>query len=235
MPVISLPNSEQLERLIEVVGGDKDVYGIHWDKIDDVITRVKGAVGLTQSDFNNIAPWSNMRRWTVNDRGVVKSYYGYPNYIEDGSIGQVMVEMQKFWYRTFTTQTGYQFEISPNEKSGFKVHPAFIKGAETLDRVFVSAFEGSIYDTSASAYLLADEQIADFTATTGKLPFTLFRTKPCNASPSTSSAIIRRGCLDCITFSRIGMSSLRDVNFLSTIKTLASLYEAIILSELLTK
>lgn len=180
MPIISLPNSEQLERLIEVVGGDKDVYGIHWDKVNDVITRVKGAVGLTQADFNNIAPWSNMRRCTVNDSGVVTSYYGDPNFVENGSIGQVMVEIQKFWYRGFKTLTGYQFEISPNEKSGFKVHPAFIKGATVLDRVFMSAYEGSIYDVTAAAYLLADEQVADFTATTGDKLSSISLAKPCS-------------------------------------------------------
>ena len=180
MPVITLPNAEQIERMINLLGGDQDIYGIHWDKVNDVITRTAGAVGLTQSDFDNIAPWSNMRRCTVNDSGVVTSYYGDPNYIEDGSIGQVMVELKKFYYRAFTTVNGYQWEISPNPKTGFKVHPAFIKGATTLDRVFVSAFEGSVYDTSATAYLLADEQITDFTATTGDKLSSIAGAKPCS-------------------------------------------------------
>lgn len=180
MGVINLPNSDQLERVIDLLGGDKDVYGIHWNKITDTITRVKGAEGLTQSDFNNISPWSNMRRCTLNDSGIVTSYYGDPNFIEDGSVGQVMVEMQKFYYRTFKTLTGYQFEISPNAKTGFKVHPAFVKGEQVLDRVFVSAYNGSIYDVSASAYLLNDEQVADFTATTGDKLCSIAGAKPCS-------------------------------------------------------
>ena len=58
-------------------------------------------------------------------------------------------------------------------RDGFKVHPAFvIKGAvvpqaTTRDYVYISAFEGILYDVSASAYLLNDEQVADVTATTG--------------------------------------------------------------------
>ena len=180
MPVISLPNSEQLERVINLLGGDKDVYGIYWDKVNDVITRTGGAVGLTQPDFNNIAPWSTMKRCTVNDLGVVTSYYGDPNYIEDGSIGQVMVEMQKFYYRGFNVLNGYQWEVSKSAKDGFKVHPAFLKGAIELDRIFVSAYEGSIYDTSAAAYLLNDEQVADFTAGTGDVLSSISGAKPCS-------------------------------------------------------
>lgn len=179
MGVIKLPNAEQLERLIEVVGGDKDVFGIHWNKVTDTITRVKGSVGLQQSDFNNIAPWSNMRRCVVNDSGVVVAYFGDPNYIEDGSIGQVMVEIQKFWYRGFTTATGYQFEISPNEKIGFKVHPAFIKGPQVLERVFVSAYEGSVQKAD-NTYILDDAQTTDFAQSTGDKLASIAGAKPCS-------------------------------------------------------
>ena len=190
MAEIKLPNSTQLERVISLLGGDQDVYGIHWDAKDDVITRTGGAIGKTVgastggepivSDFDSIAPWSNMQRVVLNDAGVVVARHGDPTYVEDGTLGQVMVEIPKFYYRSFKTATGYQFEITPNKKDGFKVHHAFKKGSTELDRVFCSAFNGSIFDTSASDYLLADEQVADFTATTGDKLSSIAGAKPCS-------------------------------------------------------
>ena len=51
-----------------------------------------------QSDFNNIYPWSDMRRCNLSDNGTVNAYHGDPLYAEDGSNGQVMVEIPKAWW-----------------------------------------------------------------------------------------------------------------------------------------
>ena len=46
---------------------------------------------------------------------------------------------------------------------GFKAPEAFKDEKGILqDKIYLSAFEGSVYDTSASAYLKNDEQVADF-------------------------------------------------------------------------
>lgn len=57
-----------------------------------------------------------------------------------------------------------RYYVSDTYKPGFKVHPAFIRNGVVKDKIYLSAYEGSIYDVSAAAYLLADEQVADFNA-----------------------------------------------------------------------
>ncbi len=57
-----------------------------------------------------------------------------------------------------------RYYVSDKPKPGFKVHPAFVRNGVEVDKIYLSAYEGSIYDVSASAYLLADEQVADFTS-----------------------------------------------------------------------
>ncbi len=60
-----------------------------------------------------------------------------------------------------------RYYISMTKKTGFKVHPAFVKNGVEVNKIYLSAYEGSLYDVSASAYILDDAQVADFTATTG--------------------------------------------------------------------
>ena len=52
-------------------------------------------------------------------------------------------------------------------KAGFKLHPAFKYNGVENNVIYLSAYEGSIYDTSAAAYILNDTVTADFTVTTG--------------------------------------------------------------------
>lgn len=162
MAEILLPSAGQIERMITLLGGNDDVFGVHWNKETDEVTRVGTTKGMVQTDFNNVYPWAGFRRCILNDNGDVVAYYGDPNYVEDGSIGQVMVEIPKFYYNAFRTPSGYQWEVTPNKKAGFKLHPAFTNGVDEFNYVYFSAFEGSVYDVSASEYLLVDEQIADF-------------------------------------------------------------------------
>lgn len=177
MATVTLPNAEQVERIIDLMGGDEDVYGVHWNQEIDELERVRGARNLVQNDFNKVFPWAGINRCNLNDSGQVVAYHGDPNYREDGLLGneddgftlghQVMVEIPKFYYRGFKTTKGKQWEVSPNKKSGFKLHPAFTDGVKEFDNIYMSAFEGTLYDVSASKYLKADEQIADFAKTSG--------------------------------------------------------------------
>jgi hypothetical protein len=127
-----------------------------------------------------------MKRCNLADDGTVNAYYGDVGYVEDGSNGQVMVEIPKFYYRfvpvtlheqipfgeTDTGIFGYHIRkgwwfVSPHKHIGFKTHPLFFDtNGQEIDKAYISAYEGSIYDVSESAYLQNDEQIADFTVTT---------------------------------------------------------------------
>lgn len=154
---------------------DSDIYGLEADFENCVFTRLAGAVGKTAgADFDSVNAYGGRRRCNLSDSGEVLAYYGDDNFKADGSNGQVMVEQPKFYYRVVPLKTekidgadGYhlrkaRYYISDTPKAGFKVHPAFVRNGVEIDRIYLSAFEGCIYDVSAGAYLLEDEQLADF-------------------------------------------------------------------------
>jgi hypothetical protein len=79
---------------------DTDIAGIEVDYENNTFTRLAGAVGKNAgSDFNTFPVYGGMRRCNLADDGTVNAYYGDNNYIEDGTNGQVMVEIPKFWYK----------------------------------------------------------------------------------------------------------------------------------------
>ncbi|MCM1168261.1 MAG: hypothetical protein NC401_19930 [Ruminococcus sp.] len=154
---------------------DSDIYGLEADFENCKFARLAGAVGKKAgADFDNVNAYGGRRRCNLSDSGEVLAYYGDENFKADGSNGQVMVEQPKFYYRVVPLKTekidgadGYhlrkaRYYISDSPKAGFKVHPAFVRGGVEVDKIYLSAFEGCIYDTSAETYLLNDEQIADF-------------------------------------------------------------------------
>lgn len=91
-----------------------------------------------------------------------------------GTIVQTMVEQPKFYYKVVPLQIEksvrggktrkVRYYVSDTPKAGFKLHPAFIADGEELTEYYEAAFEGTLFDTSASAYILDDAQVADFAA-----------------------------------------------------------------------
>ena len=91
-----------------------------------------------------------------------------------GTIVQVMVEQPKFYYKVVPLQLDktakggitrkVRYYVSDTPKAGFKLHPDFIVNGAENDYSYHSAFEGSLWDASASAYILDDAQVADFAA-----------------------------------------------------------------------
>lgn len=169
---------DKIADIEQVIGA----YGVKWNETDDVWTRLGQATSTT--NWDNVFPYSNIRRCNVADNGTVLAYYGDPNYIEDGTNGQVMVEYPKYYskylYYTIGGKTYHEWWVSGTNYTGMEVDPMFRKGDSYTEYTYVSAYEGSIYDVSASAYLLADEQIADFTATTGDKLSSIAGAKPCS-------------------------------------------------------
>lgn len=139
----------------------------------------------TTGSVLNLRAYNMMGRCNVSDDGTITAYYGDTSYTEDGSNGQVMVYIPKFYYKVNITdkqlvdstkpEYGYDiheatYSISDIQLDGYKLHPAFINAnGEEVDYVLCSAFEGSTYDVSASAYNTNDAQTVDFTANTGDL------------------------------------------------------------------
>ena len=121
-----------------------DIYGLRWNRSTDTFTRLYKASGLTAgANFDSILPWSGMRRCNVADDGTINAYYGDAGFAYDGSNGQVMVEVPKFWYKTYREdKDNIVFLVANEPKSGFKLHPAFVRNGQVLDYIYPAAFEG---------------------------------------------------------------------------------------------
>jgi hypothetical protein len=119
-----------------------------------------------------------IRRCNLSDNGTVNAYYGDSNFAYDGSNGQVMVEVPKFYYKTTVTVNGYKWEVSRTRAPGFKVHPAFVNSGVEKSRFYIGAFEASCYDVSGSAYNTTDAAGVDLTATTGDKLASITGAKP---------------------------------------------------------
>lgn len=154
---------------------DDSTYGVEVDYANRKITRIAGNENLSAgADFDNLKPWQR-KRCNLADDGTVNAYYGDSGYKEDGSNGMVMVEQPIFYIKTVPIKTKpatsgkgvevvkARYYISPTPKVGFKAPEVFKDENGILqDKIYLSAYEGSIYDTSATAQLLNDEQVADF-------------------------------------------------------------------------
>lgn len=169
---------------------DDDIYGVEVDFKNSKFTRLAGAVNRSAgSGFNSIKAFGGRKRCNLTNGGVVVAYEGESGYSTNGkltaavtvggttyaagTIVQVMVEQPKFYYKVVPLVMEKRrkggiirkarYYVSDTPKAGFKVHPAFIVNGQESDFVYLAAFEGSLWDASASAYVLDDAQVADFT------------------------------------------------------------------------
>lgn len=108
-----------------------------------------------------------------------------------GTPVQVMVKQPKHWVKVVPLSMsrashgrGFQFDkaryyVSPTAKPGFVVNEKFTAAnGKEQDYIYLSAFEGSLFDTSADAYITDDAQVADFTADTGDKLCSIAGAKP---------------------------------------------------------
>lgn len=133
----------------------KGYYGVRWrtDDPTDLGQRCLDAVGLRarfgvgstpgESDFDNLYPWSDIRRCNVRrENGQTTVIYDDdPRFALDGSQGDVFVRIPKFCVEKFVLN-GYEYRVV--SRDGSRPHPAFIEDGHELDAVYVSAFEGYI-------------------------------------------------------------------------------------------
>lgn len=147
---------------------DEDIAGICVDYQNKTFKRLAGAYDKTAGeDFDAFPMFGGRKRCNVSDDGTIVAYFGDADYAEDGSMGQVMVYQPKFYYKVvplvFDKNTvsgiGYNlrkanYYVSSRPKTGFKLHPAFYDAnGNEVDYILLSAYEGSMYDVSASEYV----------------------------------------------------------------------------------
>lgn len=185
---------DQIDDLKGYVGySEDDIIGVEVDLDNNLFTRLAGAKGLNPgTDFDAFNMYGGRRRCNLADDGTVNAYYGDSGYSVTGSNGQVMVEQPKFWYKFVPLNlikidgleglacTKFRLYLSDTYKSGFKIHPNFTRGVPALikDNIYFAGYKGSLYDVSASAYLMNDEQVGNFTASTGDKLCSISGVKP---------------------------------------------------------
>ena len=167
---IDFPN----RRFTRIAGAENLTAGADFDKLnpwggrkrciladDGTVLAYRGETGYTEAGATTVE-----LKKTVD--GAEKTY-------ASGTKVQVMVEQPVFYVKAVpvssknaTSDKGKQytkgrFYISPTPKAGFTAPRAFYDNHGIVqDKIYLSAFEGCIYDTDAKKYLTADEQVADF-------------------------------------------------------------------------
>lgn len=140
-------------------------FGLSWNKTTGQILRLGDAMGrnvstnegIKTSDFSSVFPWAGMRRCNLASNGTVTSYHGDPTFAHDGTKGNVMVEIPKFWFKKTETTDGYEFWIANGPAAGFTIHPAFYRDrgtgkADEVEKRYVGAFLGSKVGSKLFSY-----------------------------------------------------------------------------------
>lgn len=175
----------------DIYGVEVDFVNKKFTRLAGAVNRSAGA------GFDDIQAFGGRKRCNVTNDGVVVAYQGDAAFTTTGklttaavlgegdaavtyaagTVVQTMVEQPKFYYKVVPLQIEksarggktrkVRYYVSDTPKAGFKLHPAFIADGEELTEYYEAAFEGTLYDYSASAYILDDSQVAAFTAAVG--------------------------------------------------------------------
>ena len=132
-------------------------YGVRWAGTSSTVCeRLGDAVGLTakahkgsaesvDNDFDNIYPWSDIKTCNIDADGNVLAYLGDSSFRRDGTNGDVMVEIPKFYYRRIKTGTAEEFWICASKLPGYELHPLFIDNGKEVGKVFHSVYNASSF------------------------------------------------------------------------------------------
>src|SRR6056297_635189 len=151
-------------------------YGVRWNQSAgaDTYERTGLTKGLGTSqtvDDSYLPIQAQMKRSVINDAGVVQYYLDPEDSTKkadgsaanlDGTDGQVMVEIPIFYYRFSAASSVYGWDISEYNVPGFTVHPMFLTAPGVVaDKIYVAAYEASLYDDSAGSIVGGDSSIID--------------------------------------------------------------------------
>lgn len=136
--------------------GDSGVgYGVNWDPTTDTYERTGIAAGVALSTSYAGVIQTKMRRCVLNADGTVKYYLSATDStkkadgsaaIIDGTDGNVMVEIPKFWYKYENVGGVHKWLISDAAQTGYEVHPAFIRGGVEKSFRYYCAYQGYTLD-----------------------------------------------------------------------------------------
>jgi hypothetical protein len=145
---------------------DENIYaqGLRWNQNLDTYTRlgsIASAVKGASPGDGALPVQSKMKGCLLLDNGTVNYYLQEDDWTKkaDGSAstltgadGQVMVEIPKFYQKYVYLNNTVEWWISLYPLSGYTVHPAFLINGVEKPYLYMSAYEGVLYDNSASIY-----------------------------------------------------------------------------------
>ena len=161
------------------------IFGVNFSGSASAGTRVGAAKDFVftpgtdtsagQNSFDAVYPWAGMRRCccTLNADGTVKvnAYKGQPGYIEDGTNGEVLVEIPLFYVSGMLDVAP---SISMSMLPGYRAPRKFLNADGSLkQKCYVRAFPGSIGTDSklhsiAGAVPTGNQNITQFLAAARK-------------------------------------------------------------------
>ncbi len=132
-------------------GSSGVVYGVNWDPTTDTYERTGIAAGVALSTSYAGVIQTKMKRCVLNADGTVKYYLNATDStkkadgsaaIIDGTDGNVMVEIPKFWVKYENVGGVHKWSISYAAQTGYEVHPAFIRGGVEKSFRYYCAYQG---------------------------------------------------------------------------------------------
>lgn len=181
--------SDKLAKLDNLINNTDRTPGEYGIKIlaDGTVQRYGDAVGLEndyvvgstyingqRNDFDTIEPWCSIRTCNIKKNTFgqdVITYSDEAGFKRDGTNGDVMVEIPKFYTKRVQNTDGTQvILISSVNRSGYVLEPAFVDSVtgDELDKIYVGA-----YMTGAGAALNSVSGIIPIT----NVPFETFKTR----------------------------------------------------------
>jgi len=160
-------------RAIDLFGGNSQgiAYGVIWDQNAD--TYQIGTVANSIFTEEAVTSWpiqEQMRRVILTDGGTVAYYLCSSDStlkencstaaVLDGTDGQVMVQIPVFHYIQarsgdyryfFVGESSFQLTLADSSIENSIIHPAFTKAGSQVDYRYIGAYQGTMYDDSASA------------------------------------------------------------------------------------
>lgn len=107
-------------------------------------------------------PWEDMRRCVLNSNGTVNYYLdpmnsqlkadGVTPSVLDGTDGNVMVEIPKFYYKYDRVGSVNTWRLRTLPFGGASVHPAFVKAGVEVAYRYVGAYDACYLDDTDSVY-----------------------------------------------------------------------------------
>jgi hypothetical protein len=156
----------------------KLAIGVRWDSSssDPTLTQINEfgeTLSVMPSFFDGHPIFAGIKRCNVADDGTINAWYGDSSFAYDGTNGQVMVYVPKFYYKAWDVDDCKYWVVSDIAKPGYTLHPAFVKDSVEKDYFLWGAFEGSAFDVTADAYEVNTIQVTAEPTSSGDLTITL--------------------------------------------------------------